>query len=195
MSGHVGLEVLVHGDLAGLGIDLHSHLLQTQTAGERFAADGHQHLIALEQHVLALAGGVDDDLASLGRGRVDARIQGKDQSLLDQGALQQLGDLGVSERQDARQELDHGDLGPQPAPDRAQLQADVAGADHDQVLWHLVERQRLGRGDDVSTIERQGRQTDRLAAGGQADGPGLQGQGWILGQGDPYWRAGALAPD
>ena len=32
----------------------------------------------------------------------------------------------VAQRQDARQELEHGHLGPQPAPDRAQLQADVA---------------------------------------------------------------------
>ena len=48
----------------------------------------------------------------------------------------------VGGRHDARQELDHGDLGTQPLPDRAQLEPDIAGAHDHQVVGNLVERKR-----------------------------------------------------
>ena len=47
-------------------------------------------------------------------------------------ALELLGDLAVHARRDAVEELDHRHLGAEPAPHRAQLQPDDAGADHDQ---------------------------------------------------------------
>ncbi len=43
---------------------------------------------------------------------------------------------------DVVQELDDGDLRAQALPDRAHLQADVAAADHDQLLGHRLQRDR-----------------------------------------------------
>ena len=53
----------------------------------------------------------------------------------------------------------------------AELQPDIAAADHHQLLRHLVQRQRLG-GRDHRAAERQERQLDRRRAGGDHDGLG-----------------------
>ena len=74
---------------------------------------------------------------------------------------------------DAVEELDHGDLGAQPAPHRAQLQPDDAGADHDQALGDLGAS---ARAPVESTIrfwsKRDARQRQGLGAGGDDDVPG-----------------------
>ena len=64
-----------------------SRLFKTEPRGVRLAADGDEHLVALEEYVLALVGGVDDDLAALRRGPRDAGVQGEHQPLLRQRAV------------------------------------------------------------------------------------------------------------
>ena len=64
----------------------------------------------------------------------------KDEALLFQRALEQLGDLAVDAGQDAVEKLDHRHLGSEAPPDRAELKPDNAGADDDQ----LFRRQRAG---------------------------------------------------
>ena len=63
-------------------------------------------------------------------------------------------DLAVHAGQDAVEELDHRHLRAEPPPDRAELEPDHAGADHQQLLRHLVERERAGRGDDALLVDR-----------------------------------------
>ena len=76
--------------------------------------------------------------------------------------------LGVVERQDARQRLDHGDLGAELGEGGAEFQPDIAGADHGQPFGHR-------RSDSASVeeitaaAERQRRQLDRHRAGGEHD--------------------------
>ena len=63
-------------------------------------------------------------------------------------------DLAVHAGQDAVEEFDHRHLGAEPPPHRAELEPDDAGADHQQLLRHLVERQRAGRRDDPLLVDR-----------------------------------------
>ena len=76
--------------------------------------------------------------------------------------------------QDAVEELDHGHLGAEPAPDRAELQPDHAGADDEQLLRHLVERQRAGRGHDALLVDLDAAQPRDVRAGGDDDRLGLE---------------------
>src|SRR6202022_2699219 len=61
--------------------------------------------------------------------------------------------LVVDSRQDAVEELDHDDLGAETAPDRTKLEADHTGADDEQPLRHLGERQRPGGGHDALLVD------------------------------------------
>src|SRR5262245_61507878 len=102
---------------------------------------------------MSLAADLDDHLPALVRGDLNARLDMEAKALLCQRLLQQLGDLGVSVRDDARQCLDNGDLGAEAVPDRAEFQPDVSTADDDQMGRHLVERKGLRRADDTAAVE------------------------------------------
>ena len=67
----------------------------------------------------------------------DLRAQLELQSLPGERTLELPGDLVIDPGRDAIEELDHRHLRAQPPPDRAQLEADDARADHDEVLGHL----------------------------------------------------------
>ena len=71
-------------------------------------------------------------------------------------ALELLGGLARPAGHDAVEELDDHHLRAEPAPHRAQLEADRAGAD-DQEPPARCERQRLGRADDALAVVRRGR--------------------------------------
>src|SRR3546814_9946183 len=69
-------------------------------------------------------------------------------ALLVEDALEMLGELAVHAGDDAIEKLDHRHLGPQPAPDRAHLQPDIAAADDHEVARseeHTSELQSLMR--------------------------------------------------
>ena len=83
------------------------------------------------------------------------------------------GDLGVLDRQDLRQHLDHGHLGAHRAVERGELDADRAGADHQQRLRHLVRHHRLEIGPDQLLVGLEPRQHARPRAGGDDDVLGL----------------------
>jgi hypothetical protein len=59
-----------------------------------------------------------------------------------------LGDLGIHAGQDAVQELDDQDLRAEAPPHRAELEPDDPGADDQQLLRHLLQFERAGRGHD-----------------------------------------------
>ena len=64
--------------------------------------------------------------------------------------------------------LDHRDLGAELGEGGAELEPDIARADHGQAFGNRRQRQRLGRGDDAAA-ERQGGQRRRHRAGRQHD--------------------------
>ena len=75
----------------------------------------------------------------------------------------------VHRREDARQRLDDGDLGAELRVDHAELEADVAAADHDHALRDVVERERAGRVDDALLIDLEAGDLDRPRAGREHD--------------------------
>ena len=75
------------------------------------------------------------------------------EALLGEHALELLGDLAVHAAEDRVEIFDHGDLGAEPRPDRAELEPDDAAADHDQGRRHLVQLQRAGRRHDHLLVD------------------------------------------
>ena len=88
-------------------------------------------------------------------------------------ARHHLDDLGIVAGQDRGQRLDDGDLRAQLGVERADLDADVAAADHDEPLGDGVERERAGRIDDAVAVELEARDLDRARAGRDHDVVGL----------------------
>ena len=80
-----------------------------------------------------------------------------------------LADVAVHAGQDLVEELDAGDLGAEPPPDRAKLQPDHAAADHDHMLGHLGQLERAGGVDDHLLVDLDARQRGHRRAGGDDD--------------------------
>ena len=143
--------------------------LQVQVLRERAAADAHQELVKLQGFGLAVGFDGDGGRVARDRGALDLGSQSEGEALLLQEALQPAPDLAVHGRGDLREHLDHGDLGAQPHPDRAELEADVAAADNAQPARDRVEREGLGRAQDGLAVEGEAGRCDRRAARGQDD--------------------------
>src|SRR5690606_28080311 len=166
----VGLQVAVDLDAAAL-VELDADALQTQALEVGLAADGDENGVAVEGFRLAtfsrLQGQLDAAFRRLGAGHLGRELEAH--ALAAEDALELLADLAVHRRDEAVEELDDRDLRAQPRPHRAQLQADVAAADHDQVLRHLGQRERTGRGDDALLVDRDAGQVDVGRAGRDDD--------------------------
>ena len=129
------------------------HLLEAPALDQRPAADRDEDLVGGERE--RAAGGLDREAAlAVEPGDLGAEMQ------LDPGAAEPAphrpGQRLVIARQDAVGGLDDGHRGAELPEGDAELQADIAGADHRQPLRQLPQRQRLGRGDDIAA-ERQHR--------------------------------------
>ena len=94
-------------------------------------------------------------------------------ALLLETLARESGDLGVLDRQDLRQHLDHRHLGAERAVERGELDADGAGADHQQRLRHAVRHHGLEIGPDQLLVRLETRQHARPRAGGDDDVLGL----------------------
>ena len=147
--------MLVDDDPAAL-VERDAGLLEAEARGVGPAADGDEHDIGLERLGVAAGGRLDRDLERLAGGidRGDLARQAEGDALLGEEALGLLRHLAVHAGQDAVEELDDGHLAAEPPPDRAELEADDAGADDDQPLRHRGQRQRAGRGDDALLVDR-----------------------------------------
>ena len=93
----------------------------------------------------------------------------KRHALSGEQTLKQIRQLKIEPERDARQKFQHRYFRTEPVPDGTQLEADRAGADHDQFLWSLGERQRFGAADDCFAVKFRERQFHRRAAGGNDD--------------------------
>ena len=85
------------------------------------------------------------------------------------------GDLVVLDRQDLRQHLDDRHLGAERAVERGELDADRAGADHQQRLRHRSRHHGLEIGPDQLLVRLEARQHARPRAGRDDDVLGLIG--------------------
>mmetsp|Transcript_3308 Transcript_3308/g.4848 ORF Transcript_3308/g.4848 Transcript_3308/m.4848 type:complete len:454 (+) Transcript_3308:142-1503(+) len=140
-GGHGRLEVIVDLDAPGL-VQLDAQLLQTQVLGKWPAPDGHQHHIELLLALLALLVlQLQGHAVALHLRPHHLRAHLELHLLLLQDRLELLGDLRVQRGDDAVQELDNGDLRPEPVPHRAHLQANHAPSNHSHSGGHLVDLQ------------------------------------------------------
>ena len=140
------LQMAVGLDPAAL-VDLDAGFLQAKTVGIGAAPGGDQHRIGFD----GLGGTALDRLEGDGRallGLGDACHLGAElelETLFRQQPLELLGDLAIHAAEDGVEELDHGHLGAEPCPHRAELEPDDAAADHHQMAGNFLQRQRAGR--------------------------------------------------
>ena len=136
-----GAEMIIGDETALVGLDAHG--LQAQTLGVGAAPDAHDDRVGVQRLAFAALGRLDRDFQRLA-GRIHAGYLGGQveiHALFGKNALGRLGQFAVHARQDAVEILDHGHFGTQAAPDRAEFQPDHAGADHDQLARHFLQRQ------------------------------------------------------
>ena len=160
----------VDGDATALG-HLHADLVEAEALHVGAAANRDQHDVGFKRLCGAALRGLDRqrDAGARGIGLGDLRAQLELQPLLGERALEELGDLVVDAGRDAVEELDHRHVAAETAPHRAQLEADDAGADHDEALRHFGQFERAGRGDDLLLVDRDTGQRRHFRAGGDQD--------------------------
>ncbi|MCY1362166.1 hypothetical protein D9M69_488690 [compost metagenome] len=186
---HAGTALVVDEDEAAL-VEVHAAVGGQQVGGHRTTADGDDQLV---EHQLLLAFGVgeaDGDLLLLHLGAGDAGAQADLKTLLGQHLQGFLGDLLVGGREELVQRLDDGHFGTQARPDRAQLEADHAGADHAQLLRHGLEFQGAGGVDDDVLVDRGRRDFHRFGAGSDDHVLGFENLGLAIQAGDFHLLVG-----
>ena len=94
--------------------------------------------------------------------------------MLAQRTLQGLAGLGIDARTDAVEVFDHGHLGAETPPDRAQLQADHSGTDDHQMLRYFAQRQCTSGVEDALIVDLDAGQGRGFGAGGNDDVLGAQ---------------------
>src|SRR5205823_15118726 len=90
-------------------------------------------------------------------------------ALLFKHALELLGHFAIHAGQDAVEEFDDHYLRSQPAPHRAEFEADHAGADDQHFFRHFPQRQRAGRRHHALFVDLDAFQPRDVGAGGDDD--------------------------
>ncbi len=162
------MQLLVHLNKSARA-DLHLGLVQAGNFRIRFAPHRHQNFVedffalldfgAVESHANAVAfvfhGGHRGVQHDGSEAFFNPLVQGKNQ-------------IAVGAGQQAGKHLNHGNFRAQRRIHRAQLQADVAAADHQQSARHLAEIQRGGGIHDSRGVQFEGR-NDRGTRAGRKD--------------------------
>ena len=175
----------IDGDLAGLAVVRDTGVIEAQAVGVRTPTHRHQDLVALEDQRLAVLRLRADGRPGGGQLRPgDFGFEMEFHPLLHEHLLHGRRDFAIADGQDPRQILKHRHLRPEPFPDAAQLEADIAAADDDEMLGHAVEMEGVGTADDRLAVELEERQLDRLAARGEEDRRGGQGRCRAVRRGD-----------
>ncbi|MNH14851.1 hypothetical protein D3C79_744520 [compost metagenome] len=153
---HAGLALVVDGNRRT--VHLQRQAFQVEALGARLAPDRDQYLVSAQLQQFTLRITYLQRLL-VGIETFDAVLEVE----LDPQLLDRLGhrcsQFTVVGWQDALAGFDHADLDAKLAVGDAQLQADVAAANHGQVLGQGFRRQGLGGGNDRAT-QRQHRQFD-----------------------------------
>jgi hypothetical protein len=141
------------------GVGDQAHRLQAKARRIGPSADGQENPVSGQGLGGAARGGLDGEvhagLAGLGTGHLGTETEVD--PLLGQDPLEGLGNLTVHARADTIQVFDHGHLGAQPAPDRAQLEADNARSNDHQGLGNLRKGQGARGVDDAVAVDLQAR--------------------------------------
>src|ERR1035441_8745542 len=175
-AGHAGLVEGVDHDAAALGFQ--SKFFQPEIFDVAGDADSGDH--ALGGDLLRLAALLDrrgDAVALLVEFGHLGVGQDFDALLLEALARKSL-NLMILDRQDLRQHLDHRHLSAERAVERGKLDADGAGADHQQRLRNAGRRHGLKVSPHQFLVRLQAGQHARPRAGGDDDVFGLIGAGW-----------------
>ena len=173
-AGHVGLAVAVDHDAAAIGLD--AEFLQAEVLDVADHADRRDHPLELDGLRLPLPSSMVATTLSAFFSSFVTLVLGEDlDALLLEPLAREAGDLGVLDGQDLRQHLDHGDVGAHGVEERCELDADRAGADHQQRFRHPLRHHRLEIGPDQLLVGLQPRQHARPRAGGEDDVLGLIG--------------------
>ncbi len=153
--------MLVHDDEAAL-VGLHARRVEAQPLGVGNAAHGGQHVVDLGLVRLAL-GVLERDVHAvvLDVRLLEARRRVDVHAALLVGALHELGDIFVLEREDALERLDDGDLGAVGGVDVGELHPDGAGAHDQERPGRLLLHERAGGGPDAVLVDLQDRQIPR----------------------------------
>ena len=169
-AGNAGLKPGIDFHPASF-IEIDPHLIQPQTLRVGHPADGHQNHVAFDLFTIAAfrRSNAQAHPASGDLGRRDLGGQAKVHALVGEDSLHLLGGFPIHGRQDRIKELHHRDLGAEPPPDRAHLEADITAAHHHHVLGHLGEGERPGRGNDTFFIDFDARQWRHIGTGGDQD--------------------------
>src|SRR6266481_2950175 len=84
-------------------------------------------------------------------------------------ALKQIREFEIEADSNTRKKFEHGYLRTESVPNRTQLEADRARADHKEFLRRLCEAKRFGAADDCFAVKLRERQLSRSAAGRNHD--------------------------
>ena len=136
---HGGAALVVHLDEAASHVEAIFSMPQPSVCG--LAADGDENLVRTAIFSV-LPSLVSMTSALFSRAlRLGAKMDGD--AILLKPARDGLGEIGIVERQDAVQRFHHGDLGAQLGERDAEFEADIAGADHRELLRHRIESEAL----------------------------------------------------
>src|ERR1700733_877025 len=175
-SRHVGLARAV--DDNGAALSLHAELLQTEIFDVADDADGGDDALDGKRlyPAFAIVDGGGDAIAGLVElGDLGAGVNFD--ALLLETFAREGGDLGIFGGKDLRQHLDHRHLRSEGAVERSELDADGAGADHQQRFRHLIRHHRLEIRPDEFLVRLEPGQNPWTRAGGDDDVFGLIGAG------------------
>ena len=170
---HARFEALVHRDAAAL-VEGEAELAGAEPVRVRPPADRDQHDVGLGLGGAPLRGERHADAARRPRRAAGLGLEAEGQPLPLERPLELRGHAAIHAGQDAVEDLDHGHLGAEPAPDRAELEPHGAGTDHQHPFGHPLERQRLGGAHDALAVEGQASERRRLAAARDQDARGLE---------------------
>jgi len=150
----IGLEMVIDLDAAAL-VRLDAELREAEILRVGDAADRDEHDIGFDRLRIAALRGLDRDLESrlrlldLRHLRTELELE----ALLLEDALEILRDLSVHAGEDRIEEFDDRDLGAEPSPDRAELEADDAAADDEKPLRDFLQCKRSCRGHDLLFVD------------------------------------------
>ena len=158
--------LVINHDAATL-VHLDTHGLKVQATRHRATTDRHEHHIRFQLLRLAilLHLSLDRHLVAAFLDRRHLRAELKLETLLLQNLLERSHQLTIHARTTNRVlELDHRHLRTQTAPHTAELQTNHTAANHDQLLRHLLERQRTRRAHNLLLINLHTRERRHLTA-------------------------------
>ena len=137
-AGDGGLPAGVDLDLAARAED-DAELVEAEALGVGAAAGGDEDHVGVERLLAVVLAELVGDAGGAvgGLGALDGGAEDDLQALLGQQALQGLADLEVHAGGDLVEELEDGDLAAEAGIDRAELEADDAGADDGEALRDL----------------------------------------------------------